>query len=140
MIRKGLVLAPTAQSLDTFEALPRGKAMTVETKLPRHIRHHRLFWALLQLVFDAQDYYDTPEALLAVIKVRLGHCDIVRSRVGIVAVPRSISFAKMEQTDFNRFFDRAIDLICNELVHTLNKADLERQVHEMVQDKSLVGS
>ena len=81
----------------------------VELRKVRNPQFHRKFFALLQLVRDSTDAWATTEALLADLKVEMGHCDEFRLRGGqTVMVPKSISFGSMDDMEFTSFFERAL--------------------------------
>ena len=92
-----------------------------------------MYFALLNLVFDAQDTYPTLDGLLDAIKIGLGHCDERTTLDGkLFMVPRSISFASMDQTQFSQFFDRTVNLIITHILPHTTKADLEERVFEVL--------
>lgn len=88
-----------------------GKEIKVAISHPRNPRQHRLLWALLKIVADNHEVYDKPEKALLAIKLATGHadCSVVNSTV--VWTPKSISFAAMEQGEFNTFFEGALNAV-----------------------------
>lgn len=118
---------------DFMKSLRHGEFITVEAKRPRNIQHHRLFFALVKIVFENQERYETEEHLLAALKVGLGHCDTVILKSGATAfLPRSISFAKMDQPAFNAFFDKAVDLVVKHFLPGVDSDALRQEVLDMV--------
>lgn len=111
--RKGDSLVPDgAESFAAFSKIPFGKTVKVEAKQPRNSGHHRLFWALCARIGDAVGA--SSENVCDLLKIETGHCDIVRSKkYGEIRLPRSISFAKMDQTEFRVFFERCVIVICD---------------------------
>jgi hypothetical protein len=57
-----------------------GDVVQVEIKRPRNIMHHRKFFALINLVFENQAKYESPEHLLAALKASVGHCDFLQGQ------------------------------------------------------------
>ena len=107
--------------------------VTVEMKRGRNLPHMRLFFALMRLVFDNQDRYDNLHALRGAITIALGYFEIVTLPDGSVgAMPRSISFAKMDQTEFDVFFNDAVELVCKRWLPGVSSEDVRREVLEMV--------
>lgn len=93
----------------------------------RSLPQHRLFWSVLKHVAE-NSKFESAERLLVALKVRLGWYDPVRLLNGkIIAVPHSIAFARMEQADFQDFFDRSIAVICDEV---LAGYDADRLIRE----------
>lgn len=102
------------------------------TKL-RNPQHHRLFFALVNKVYENQDHYHNVEHFLTALKVALGHCDTVICKNGNTAyIPKSISFARMDQIEFDQFFNKAVDLICRDFLPGVKSDDLRREVLEMI--------
>lgn len=112
LIRSGDALRPDSpESAALFSKLPFGKLLQAEIKQPRSLQHHRLYWALVQRIANATGA--APENISDLLKIATGHCAIVKTRtMGEVKLPRSISFAAMDQTGFREFFDRCVLFIC----------------------------
>ena len=118
---------------EALHKIANGTLVTVEMKRGRNLPHMRLFMALLHLVHDNQDRYDSFNSFRAAFTIALGHYDSVVLPDGSVAVtPKSISFANMDQTEFDVFFNDAVDLICRRWLPTVGSEALTREVHEMV--------
>jgi hypothetical protein len=93
----------------------------------RSLPQHKLFWSVLDHVAKNSKWED-PERLLVALKVRLGRYDLCKLPNGqTVPVPHSISFAKMDQADFQSFMDRAMQVICEDI---LGGYDSERLIRE----------
>lgn len=100
-------------SIDAFSRLPLRADLHVEVKLPRNGAHHRLYWSLCQRIGGALGI--DSENVSDVLKISTGHCKFVRSkRYGVLRVPKSISFAAMDQAAFREFFERCVVCICEE--------------------------
>lgn len=112
--RIGGALRPTDQeSLEEFSKLPSGKPLHVEVKQPRNAAHHRLFWALCARIAEARGV--TAENIADVLKIATGHFTLVRTKsYGEIHIPKSISFAKMDQTEFRMFFERCVLVVYEE--------------------------
>ena len=101
------------ESLDEFSKLPVGKPLHVEVKQPRNAAHHRLFWALCARIADARGV--TAENIADVLKIATGHFTLVRTKsYGEIHIPKSISFAAMDQTEFRMFFERCVLVLYEE--------------------------
>lgn len=109
-----------------------GEHVQADIKRPRNLAHHRLFFALLNLVFENQEYFRSVDDLLDALKIAIGHTKTVVLKSGEHKVPLSISFASMDQAAFNEFFDRAADFLCTEVVPNMDKGALLDEVHLMV--------
>jgi hypothetical protein len=106
--RKGDALLPdSVESAVEFSRLPFGKPLHCEVKQPRSLQHHRLFFALVHRIAGATGV--AADIVIQMFKISTGHCDIVRSKTyGELRLPKSISFAKMDQLAFSAFFERCI--------------------------------
>lgn len=113
--------------------LRHGEVVRVDIARPRNVQHHRLFWALLTLVSDNSRHYDTPEQVLTALKIALGHVDPIVGHDGkTYFVPRSISFANMDQDEFSAFFDRCVDVIVQRFLPGVTEEALRREVLDML--------
>ncbi len=110
-----------------------GEAVTVEVKKARNIKHHRLYWKLMEVVFHNQEYYRSKEELSDAFKLAVGHSETMRGPKGsLYQKPKSISFAKMDQAQFNEFFNKAVNFMCSDVIPGLNSSDLINEVHEIL--------
>lgn len=88
--------------------LPMGKPLKAEVKQPRNPRFHRLYWALCARI--ASGVGRDAEEISTVFKFATGHVDQIHSKTyGYIKVPRSISFAKLDNQGFREFFDRCVE-------------------------------
>lgn len=118
---------------EALRGYKRGELIRVKMTRVRNPRHHRLFFALIGLVYENQDRYQSLEHMLTALKVALGHCETVICKDGKVAyLPKSISFAKMDQTEFDAFFNNTVDLVCKHFLPGVQSDDLRREVMDMV--------
>lgn len=113
-VKAGGALRPTdAESWEEFSKLPSGKPLHVEVKQPRNAAFHRLYWALCARIADARGV--TSENVSDVLKIATGHFQLVRTKsYGDIHIPKSISFAKMDQTEFRSFFERCVMVVYEE--------------------------
>ncbi len=116
-MRKGLrYLEPVDEAgIEGVRKIKTGDVVRVEITRPRNIHHHRKFWSLLTTVWQATDQWPSAEDLLIELKVRLGVTrDVVILQTGeVVKVVGSISFAKMDQAAFEKFYDQALRELCD---------------------------
>lgn len=117
---------------ETLARIKAGEMVAVEIRRPRNLKHHRWWWKLMELVADNMPGAITPELVCEVIKVRVGHVSVVRTRQGEVFIPRSISFAKMDEAQFSEFTDRAIRVIVTDILPGLSDTALRAEVEAML--------
>lgn len=109
--------------------------ITCRITRPRNIKHHRLFFGVLQEVFKNQDYYATLDAMLDDIKIAVGHFEMVPTKfsdTGFKKRPKSINFAALDQTAFSEFYEKAITFILTEILPRTNRAELEQRVYDIL--------
>ena len=117
-----------------LRSLGQGEIVTVELRKVRNVQHHRLFWALMSLVWEQLDHEEYPdvEDLVVRVKIATGHRQRIELEGGMVAfVPKSISFAKMDQAEFNLFFDRCCDWVAANVLPGVTREDLRQELEAM---------
>ena len=131
---KGLTgLQPADDAATAFVGrLKRGELVAVTVTRPRNLAHHRKFWKLMEIVAHNQEHYKSAEEVCAAFKVAIGHCDFVQTKHGLIGIPRSISFARMNQAAFDVFYDKAIEYLTTEVVPGLDQDALRAEVEEML--------
>lgn len=132
------LLAADQNAVDALNKIPMGAHLTVKVSVPRNIRQHRLLFALLNTVFEAQiepRMFPTVEKLLDAIKIATGHTREVKDLHGNVhIVPDSIGFGRLDQMAFQQWFDAAIKVILERILPGVNKKDLETQIYTMLKE------
>lgn len=122
-----------AEGKDAIDHIGKGELVKIRISRPRNAGHHRKFFALLNLVFENQEHYETLDHMLVALKVALGHCDTVILKNGQTAfLPKSISFAKMDQTEFETFWNRACQVITKHFLPDVTQAQLERELLDLM--------
>ncbi len=87
--------------------LPLNKTLRAEIKQPRNPAFHRLYFSLCHRIADGIGA--EAESVSTVFKMATNHVDTIRTKsYGDVKIPRSISFAKMDNLQFREFFDACI--------------------------------
>ena len=92
----------------------------------------------MSTVWDNLDHvqYPTVESLVTEAKIVTGHYDrrdIVLDSVSYkVLTPRSISFAAMDQLQFDEFYERVCDWVARDMLPGISKETLRREVEEMI--------
>lgn len=85
----------------------------------RNLDFHRKFFALLEVTRPMADATYNREQWRAIVIAGAGYCDFVPGPDGrLVAVPRSISFANMDDVEFGRLYSDALDFICSQVQDT----------------------
>lgn len=130
--RRGDALIPL--SVADHESLKRirdGEIIHVEYKKPRNPLFHNKFMSLVRTVYENNDQYASIDALLNVFKVELGYYDTMQWRSMEIRIPRSISFAQMDELEFQDFYDKAVTMALHRFLPTVTKDQLEEYVQKI---------
>lgn len=131
--KKNHLVAADNVGFEAMQGMRDGELVTAKITRTRNPGHHRKFFALLKVVFDAQERFATMEQLLNFVKIATGHCDVMEIIKGKpIYVPRSIGFARMDQAAFEQFYDKVVKMILTKILPGVNSADLEQQVLEII--------
>lgn len=133
MRREGSHLVPVdAISAEEIAELP-AHDLLVTVRTPRSVKQHRLAWALADKVADSCDWLHDRSDAMDYLKLRAHHVRIVVEPSGrTVLLPKSISWASLPQPAFNRFFNRIVWLVCNEIVPGIEEKALRDELLKMV--------
>lgn len=134
LTRRGDALVPVdEEDREVVSRLREGEPLRVDIKARRNVRQHRLYWALVRLLQKNTDLWGSEEAASDSLKLAAGHVDQVMNPLTgeIQLKPRSIAFEKMEQAQFNRFFNRVLYIVSERLLGVAND-ELRGQVFDLV--------
>lgn len=105
----GDLIGYSADDQDYVARLKPGESLECDTHKARNPGHHKKFFALLQSAFAGQSKYKRIGDLLIEMKLRAGWFDEHVTADGkLVYVPKSISFARMGQEEFDKFYNEAV--------------------------------
>lgn len=118
-----------------LETMKPGTWIRMEWASPRHPKHHRKFMALLQLITENSDTYNTVEKALVAVKLCTGHFDLVVDPTTgeITKSPRSISYESMEQEAFDVFYSQAIDAVLQYILAQMDRATADRLLDMVIE-------
>ncbi len=126
--RLGALRPMDDMGIEAMQKIGDGELVKVTWTRPRNVRFHRKFFGMLQIILANQEHYKSMDDLLDVCKLRIGHVRIVKTAMGDVRFPASISFANMDETEFSAFYDRAIDWMLTEVIPGLQRQRLDAEV------------
>jgi hypothetical protein len=96
---------------EVFDSLKSDNMYKCDIRRARNPQHHRKGFALIKLIFDSQERYRTIEDLLVELKLMTGwYREHIRPNGELIYVPKSISFADMDQIEFEAFYELLIDI------------------------------
>ena len=143
-----IYLTPTPQGLvplydsdyQLFLKLKHGYPYRCKLTQPRNYKFHKKFFALVRITFDnlpapLANLWDihTPEEIVRKFKRDLGLYTARTNPYGEREIEyHSISFAAMDQHDFEQFYAQAVSLVLGKYLKGLNRQDLEEALHEFM--------
>ncbi|TDS74398.1 DUF1367 family protein [Comamonas sp. JUb58] len=92
-----------------------GEMVEIKTVQPRLGWYHRKHMAMEQAVFETQDRFEDFESFRTWLKVGASFVDWYPGpKGGVIPVPRSISYANLEQGDMEQFHADAVNFLRSE--------------------------
>ena len=113
-----------------------GSTVRCRVTLPRNYEFHKKFFALVRLTFDNLPLplverwgIHNADGMLRRFKRDLGYFSSTVNEDGEREIAyRSISFAAMDEADFERFYNDCVDLVLHKYVRGLGREELEEEV------------
>lgn len=135
--KDGITLHPSdTASYEALSGMQDGEIVRCEISRPRNARHHRLAFALMKEVFKNQTMYSTFENMYDMLKYATGHFDMFVMPGGEKVIrPRSLAWHMMDQTEFQQWWDKFLDVILNKIIPATKRADLEKRIYEMLGER-----
>lgn len=115
---KDRIIPADEETISFFNSLQVGSIFHIDykEKKQRALKYHKKYWAMLKVVMQNQEHFQTKDNLHETVKYRAG---IYRTVIPYVGEPfivvGSISFDKMDNAQFEAFMVKAKD-VCVELV------------------------
>ena len=129
----GTLVPANSQSEQELKRLPVDEWRLASIRLPRNLKHHRKWMALLQAVFPHQDEWPTFKSFRRAVKKALGLGEWIESKSGHREFEEdSIAFDKMEQDEFDQFYARGVALVVTRILPAVDSEDLNRTVNEIL--------
>jgi hypothetical protein len=115
---------------EVYSKIPLNEVFEIEYKKPRNIGFHRKYFALIKLAFENQTDYRNLNDLRRDISIVAGYYDEVVNKVTgeVYKMPKSISFAQMDEIEFSELYERTKDVICKWL--GVNDESIEEEIHQ----------
>ena len=112
-----------------------GDFVRVKISRPRNIAFHNRFMHMIGFVNDATGRFDTKEEFLEDLKFHLKHGTVRKvidygtgEVVAEIFTPKSISFSSLDETGFQQFVERCIQVICAKMVPEIADDVLREEV------------
>jgi hypothetical protein len=98
---------------ESYIKIPLNEQFEIEYKKVRNILFHRKYFALLKLAFENQSDYRLMNDLRRDLTITAGfYTEVVNKVTGeVYTLANSISFAKMDNVEFNDLYEKTKDVI-----------------------------
>lgn len=105
-----------------------GEVVRAQFKKDRNPGHHRKFFGVLNLVYQNQTKYLSQEGLRFAVMIAAGYAEEIRLVGDTVGFkPKSISWSRMDQHAFDKFYNAALQAIPR-LLPEFEGIDLDREL------------
>ena len=132
----GHLIPANAQAEEALNAIPKGEWRRVKVWLPRNTKHHRKYFALLNAIFPHQSMWPTFNKFREKFEEALGFGEYhVNGRGERYFEKDSIDFSSMDQSEFEEFYERAVDLILTRILPGVQSDDLEREINDILEGR-----
>lgn len=129
-------LRPLPEYNDSLEQFGDGEIVSCVIKKPRNIHLHRKFFAMIRALWELDNIsnnFSSEDALRAWITIAAGHYDLMQFDGGIEArIPKSISFASMDETEFTDFYNRAVNAVLQKYLPEFHREDIDIYIDQFV--------
>lgn len=125
---------------DDFEEkkkLKLGEAYTVEVKVARNVDFHRKYFAMISyawefLTEDEVVRFKTKDIFRKNLEIAAGHCETMYHPVlqDYVEMPKSISFASMDNAEFSDLYSRVKDVIFSLIGSRVSEQEFMRLLND----------
>lgn len=116
---------------DDKRRLKIGDTVLCRISKPRNYEFHKKFFALVRLTFENLPErlhmmlnIHSEEDMLTCLKLDLGLAAVVYHGGRQIVRPGSISFAAMDNTEFERFYQRCVDIILHTYLRGTDRQEL----------------
>ncbi len=97
---------------ELYKKIPFDVPFEFEVKIGRNIKFHKKFFAMLNLAFQNQEEFKSFEIFRQAVIIGAGFYDRIQRLHGEeIIVPKSISFSKMDEEEFERLYTSVLDTI-----------------------------
>lgn len=132
------LFAPAYDSdFEKSKRVPVGELIEIEHKQKRNYEYHKKFFAMLKFVMDnapevvdensgeVKPMFNSIDQLLTFVKLGVGHYESIFSGKNEYKIPKSISFAAMDEHEFNDMYNRSFDVVKRIVSVTSEELEME---------------
>ena len=125
--------APLPEAQEEAQKLKSGKDYRIKASQPRNYEHHKKFMALCKVAHENSEYESamTFDNFRREITRRAGYYEEFKTLKGDMEYrAKSISFAKMDQTEFEDLYSRSIDVVLRYCIRGATDEEVRVMVEE----------
>ena len=132
----GALVADDTEAQELLSKIKINSVVSCEIKRPRNVRLHRKFFSLLKCAYAQMDY---DNILFDDFRSQVVMLAGYRREVHSIATgqtrwePQSISFAAMSQDDFEKLYDRTIDVLLRFVLKKYTRDDVTNVMDEIAE-------
>lgn len=105
-----------------------GETLRCSVKKPRCYKHHKHYFALLNLTFENQDRYTNFEHFRKAVQIAAGHVDeIITVNGEVTYIPKSIAYDSLDEMEFTKVFMETM-AVCAKILGDLELDELRIEV------------
>jgi len=110
-----------------------GEQLRADIRKPRSLRTLRRYWALVRLTYENCEQFKSEQQVHQYLKIRAGHCTpIVSKSTGeVFLVPDSISYDRLDETEFRAVWERVVQVVADEILGT-GVPEIEAEIMRIV--------
>ncbi len=124
------------EDYDNKKKLKLGVVYQVEIKKARNVEFHRKYFKLINLSWEYQNegvinhFKNNVDLFRKTVEMSAGHCDTIYSipRNEWIETPKSISFDKMDEIEFQDLYDRVKDVLFTVFLKKVSEEEFMRNL------------
>ena len=103
-----------------------GQEYKADIKKPRNLKFHKKFFALLNIGHQNTKLNMSFEFYRSYVTMKSGYYIAYETARGVMVLPKSISFASMDETEFEELYNSVISVVMMDL--DVSRYDIEREL------------
>jgi len=100
---------------DEKRKLKIGETYQCEIRKPRNIDFHKKFFALIRLGCENSPRDMPQDVYRAYVTMKAGFAEVYKTESGTMALPKSISFSNMDDTEFEKVYRSVLEVIMKDI-------------------------
>lgn len=124
----------SVESIEDLKSYKIGETYKAKITKPRNYEFHKKFFAFVHFCYyhmpdTLNEIIKSEEDMLDFIKIGVGHCKSwITPKGDKVYIPKSISFAKMDGAEFDKFYRECLDFVCKHILKGLDEETINNEL------------